>query len=204
MALLPWKYVLLASSVLIVTSMFGDKKKRARGGPLPISLEPPPVYTYTQVDPDEVEMQSTPLTRGQANFAIREAFIELEGKEPTDNELRMLSAHSGLETGNWGSGFHNYNFGNFRGSPYFKQRVPELIDGEWIKIDQTFKSFQVASDGALAWLKSLKRNWPTAFEVLDSGDTYEYARRLKEEGRIGGYYTLTLPIYADSLAKRYA
>jgi hypothetical protein len=172
--------------------------------PLAISPTPPPVYTYTSLGPNQVAMKSTPLSRGQANYAIREAFYVVEGRYPTDNELRMLSAHSALETGNWGTGLHNYNFGNFRGSPYFKQRVPEYINGQWVKVDQQFKSYATASDGAEGWLRVLKRNWPSAWAILDSNDPADYSDKLKNEGRIGVYYTASQDTYTSALTNRYA
>jgi hypothetical protein len=172
--------------------------------PLRMSMEPPAVYDYKQIGPDHYQMVSTPLTRGQAHYVIREAFKTVEGRYPTDNELRMLAAHSALETGNWGSGLHNYNFGNFRGTPYFEQLVPEFLFGKWTKVKQRFKSFKLASDGAVAWLRVLKKNWPAAWDLLDSEDPAAYASALKNQGRIGGYYTAPESTYTAALQSRYA
>lgn len=185
---------------------FPSGKKGTIDPPLPMSGDPPPVMTYAVKGFNWVEMKATPLTRGQANYAIKTAFREIEGRNPTSNELRILSAHSALETANWGEqgkGFHNYNFGNFRGKPFFKQRVPEFIKGKKVMVDQEFKSYTVASSGARGWLMILKKNWPAAWKALDSGSIAKYTSALKTEGRIGGYFTADEDYYTKALQNRY-
>jgi hypothetical protein len=185
---------------------FPKGKKGTTKYTVPISPEPPPVMKYKTLGFNWVEMKTTPLTRGQANYAIKEAFREVEGRNPTNSELRILSAHSALETANWaeqGRGFHNYNFGNFRGKPFFKQRVPEFIDGKKVMVDQEFKSYTVASSGARGWLMILKKNWPAAWKLLDSDNIAAYTSALKNKGRIGVYFTADEDHYAKALQARY-
>ena len=197
-----------AGAAVLGLAVGGLKKKKtyAQVSMPQMSSAPPPTYTYTPMGGQRVGMKTTQLSQAQANYAIYRAFMALERRAPTAAELKMLSAHSALETGNWKS-MHNYNFGNFitkAHNPHFVQRVPEKISGEWVKVDQKFRSYPDATSGAESWLRVLKGNWPAAFSLLSSNDPAAYSKALKTQGKYGGYYTQDESKYTSALESRYA
>jgi peptidoglycan hydrolase-like protein with peptidoglycan-binding domain len=118
----------------------------------------------------EIPDKSTPLTADQAAKAFNAAYQKVTGKVPSPDILNLLLSQSAFETGNWGAGIHNYNFGNKKatsGDAYI-QYFPcsEVING----VNQMFyppdpmcrfAAYKSATDGAVAYIKLLQErsNW---------------------------------------------
>jgi hypothetical protein len=146
---------------------------------------------------------STELTRAQARNLLAHTFAELEGRPPTVDELDMLAAHSDLETGAWRS-MWNWNAGNVTSSTssphYVLKRVLEYVDGEPVKMDVTFRSYDDARAGFRSFVSLVRRRYPRAWALLGSRDSDAYAAALKA----GGYYSAPLARYQRVLRERYA
>lgn len=192
----------VAFGALLMKSNRGDEDTEPGCEP----AEAEPAREYDPMGGTRFKRTPTPVSTARARGAIRAAFCEVFGAAPSPNQLRLLTAHSDLETDGWRA-MHNFNFGNvITGGvdrDHFLQLVPEFVDGAWVRVNQKFRSYSRASEGAADWLRQLERNWPEALDVAKTGNAGAYASALKR-GRKGAYYTAPEARYAGALESRLA
>ncbi len=151
------------------------------------------------------EDKITPISEGEAAYALRESWKKIYGEYPSLDSLALLWAQWALETGR-GRAIHNYNFGNIKCSgdeDYCMFRCNEIIKGRVVWFDppdrQTwFRAYNSAYEGALDYLTLLSKStrYQKAWEVLKLGDVYRFGHELK----VAGYYTANEEQYTKSLA----
>jgi hypothetical protein len=178
----------------------------ATSTPIPSSA---PLPTTSNVPPGELPNKSTPLTAEQAVKAISDGYLIATGKRPTPVILALLTGQSALETGNWGSGIHNYNFGNKKWSSGDKNwqffRCSEIVDGKEVFYDPPhpackFAAYGTAADGAAAYIRLLQSR-PHWWSGLQSGTVDGFIQGLTTAPK---YFTANPVTYRNVLGERMA
>lgn len=145
-----------------------------------------------------VAAQRTPLTGTQARDAIREAWINKYGSEPSERTLATLTAQWALETGR-GSSMMNYNFGGIKGTSPSGLTVEYGTREGWgateTRIRAKFRAYNTAAEGAEDYLSLLDRRYPNALAAARNGDPDSFVHELKR----GGYFTGNEEAYARSV-----
>jgi len=136
---------------------------------------------------------ATPLTKAQAEAALRAAFAAVVWRAPTSNEITLLLAHSAEEVGQW-QHMHGNNWGfvTTKGNrPYF--RLPNDA--------HLYRWYATPDEGARDWLLAIRDNWPDAWALIDSGDPTAYVHALKTTGRYGAYFEADEATYAAGVSR---
>lgn len=167
---------------------------------------PVPEYRHPLYRP----VRDTRLNAASAAAALRDAIIVVTGARPSREALRIIVAHSGLETGDWRK-MRCFNFGNSKSSlqwvhTYFHTGERDSktgktvmfdpphvrIDGETAKqreervVQTRFRAFTTAAEGATHHLRLLTGGrYAPAYARALAGDLDGFSREL---GRLG-YYT---------------
>lgn len=146
--------------------------------------------------PGQVEAKNTPLTIPQARAILKTALQTELGRAPTTAELKMLTAHSALETKDW-SRMWNWSFGNIQvgssGAKWFRLKHRDSSEDE-----NRYRAFESAEAGAAYYVKKLHSQFTQAWDLLGSGNTTAFANALKAKG----YYTGDAAKYAKNLAAK--
>ena len=143
---------------------------------------------------------------------IRSAYNTLEGTDPSNQCLAILTAQSALESGRWRS-CHRFNLGNVKAGQsyegyYCQFRCNEIIKGkvEWFDPPHSqtnFRAFMNLETGCLDQVAILKRRFSVAYAAAKSGDAPLFVHALK----ISGYFTANEAPYLKaviSLTNEYA
>lgn len=151
----------------------------------------------------------TPLTATQAMAALRNAFMAVEGAEPSAECMAIHTAQSALEAGRWKS-LHNFCFTNAKASATYVglfqcYRCNEQLKDGWhwyvpegelvggfgtgpkgkpLAVPdghpQTrFRAFANINAGALDHMQLVKRKWPEAWTAARGGDVAGFVHGLK-------------------------
>lgn len=164
----------------------------------------PPEYRHPLFRP----LQVTRLSPAEAAAAILAAVQAVTGRTPDVTALAILVGHSALETGNWGRGFKNWNWGNSKSStewPHTYFRTGENVGGRTVMFDpphvsrdpehvrQTrFRAFATAAEGATHHLRLLTGGmYRAAYARALAGDVAGFCALLYRPTPTStyGYYT---------------
>lgn len=150
----------------------------------------------------------TPLSKTAAEDALSEAFHDVFGSRPTQNQLALIMAQTALETGRW-TKIYNYNFGNIKATSVWRGNVTtfpcsEVKDGKETHYPAgdehcLFRAYPTAALGAVDYLELLDRrtHWR---EGLMSGDPKVFNNALTTPP---AYYTANKQKYGTALNKLY-
>jgi peptidoglycan hydrolase-like protein with peptidoglycan-binding domain len=185
------------------SQLIDDSLLKALGIAIPVAAAVVASTGSQQVLPNK----STPLTASQAADAFNAAYKEVTGEFPSVAVLGLLLAQSAVETGNWGPGIHNYNFGNAKATASFPTvqyfRCSEVVNGVLTYFDPPspvcrFQAFKTAKDGAVAYIKLLKgrSNW---WNGLHTGTTSGFVAGLTSPP---AYFTASPSAYEAGLNAR--
>jgi peptidoglycan hydrolase-like protein with peptidoglycan-binding domain len=153
----------------------------------------------------ELPDKPTPMSGEDVTEAISAGYQQVLKSIPSPNVLSLLVAEAAYETGNFGRGIHNFNFGNKKfssGDPHFQYfRCNEVING----VDQyfdppdphcKFAAYANPAQAAEAFVRLLhgRSVW---WNGLQSGNPTAFVSALKQ----GGYFTGDETAYAAGVAK---
>jgi hypothetical protein len=156
-----------------------------------------------EVMPDKI----THMTPEEAIKALSDGYKSVTGYRPNKLVLGLLAAQSALETANWQSGIHNYNFGNFKATSSDKYiqyfGCGEIIDG----VSQNypagdphcvFAAYPDAASGAAAYIRGLKNrsNWWNGLQTKTA------AGFIKGLTTPPAYFTANPATYLNTLEQR--
>ncbi len=146
-----------------------------------------------------VAAQRTPLTGGEAARALEAAWQELTGEAPADETLSILVGQWAHETGR-GRAMLNYNFGGIKGSsPTGASTVYRTREGSGaseIQLQDRFRAYDSAEQGASDYLSLLARRYPDALQAAQRGDASGFVQALKSRG----YFTGDEAAYSRSVS----
>jgi hypothetical protein len=155
----------------------------------------------------ELPDKPTPMTGEDVTKAISSGYQQVTKTVPSPNTLNLIVSQAAFETGNFGKGIHNYNFGNKKyssGDPHFQYfRCNEVIDGVNQFFDPPdphckFAAYADPSQAGEAFVRLLQGR-STWWNGLQTGNPSAFASALKA----GGYFTGDESSYAAGL-ERYA
>jgi hypothetical protein len=142
----------------------------------------------------------TPLSGSQASAAIRSAYVEVMGQEPSEGTLAILTSHWALETGQ-GKSMYNYNFAGIKGrGPEGFSVVMKTREGygdHAVQIRDGFRAYTSAEAGAKDYVSLLQRRYGSALEAAANEDPGRFASELKARG----YYTGDPELYSKSVTQ---
>lgn len=146
----------------------------------------------------------TLVTAPEALIALRDAWVERYGANPSRASLCVLVAHWALETGH-GKSCWNYNLGNVKsfqreGDDWCFFRCNEIIKGKvvWFDPDHPaccFMAYPSLPAGAAAYLAKLVKHFAPAWPAVLAGDPAAYSHLLK----VNRYYTADETAYTRTL-----
>jgi hypothetical protein len=144
--------------------------------------------------------KATPMTGEDVTKAISAGYRKIIGKNPTPGILNLLVSQAAFETGNFGKGIHNYNFGNKKfssGDPYFQTfRCNEFINGVEVWDDNCkFAAYDNPADAGAAFIKLLQGR-PHWWAGLQSGDSTTFVQALSTQPK---YFTGDPTVYLAGL-----
>ncbi len=146
----------------------------------------------------EVEVKSTPVSRGELRASIARAFEKVRGHVASEATLDILTAQASLETAN-GSKMNNFNFAGIKGhgptGATAKYKTFEVIDGKQIHIVDGFRAYDSLEQGAVDYVNVLGARFGKALGRAELGDVTGFAHELKASG----YYTASEDSYRDAL-----
>ncbi len=146
----------------------------------------------------EVAASATRLSGEQAASALGRAWRERFGHSPTRPTLSVLTAQWAHETGR-GRSMMNFNFGGIKGTgPSGLSAVYGTREGHGASerhVEDGFRAYHSAAEGASDYLNLLARRYPQAIEAADRGDPAAFVRSLHE----GGYFTASPESYQRSV-----
>jgi hypothetical protein len=137
---------------------------------------------------------------------LGDAWTSQFGTPPTSDQLMVLLAQWGLETGN-GASMIQYNVGNFKhvdgdGLDWTTFETTEVdSDGDTETLDQNFKAWPDLASGVAYYLGAMappSGRFAAAWPAVLAGDTDQFAFLLKQQG----YYTADESAYAAGLNAR--
>ena len=153
--------------------------------------------------PRELPDTITPIKLAELIPALWHAYRAVTGKTPTRQEISLLAAWWGLETG-WGKSCHCFNLGNAKsrdgdGRCWCFFRCNEIINGRVVWFDPPnpgcrFRAFESIEDGAADWVALIHSQFPEAAAALKEGPD-QVARAAKRRG----YYTADEAQYTRTL-----
>jgi len=131
----------------------------------------------------------TRLDRGQASAALRAAWQNVMGEEPSEGTVKVLTAQWAHETGN-GASMFNYNFGGIKGTGpsglTVSQRTREGFGANERTITDNFRAYRTAEEGAGDYVRLLKARFPGAVEAAKNADPQAFVHALKARGYFTG------------------
>lgn len=171
----------------------------------------------------------TKLTPREAVAALRVAYLEIEGAQPSVECLAIHTAQSALESARWKS-LHNFCFTNAKAGPNYAgffgcYKCNERLNGKWVYFvpegelvgafgsqlknaplpvpdghPQTrFRAFRTIEDGALDHMQLVKRKWPEAWTAARGGDVVGFVQGLKQRN----FFTADLAPYLAGVSSLY-
>ncbi len=185
----------------------GDYSQQVRVARVATTVDTtPPEYRHPLFRP----LQVTRLSHAEAAEALLAAVQAVTGRTPDVTALAILVGHSALETGNWGHGFKNWNWGNSKSSlewphTYFEtgerdpktsrtvKYFPPHVSRDPEHIRQTrFRAFANAAEGATHHLRLLTGGmYRAAYARALAGDVAGFCALLYRPTPTStyGYYT---------------
>ncbi len=149
--------------------------------------------------PGAVAPEHTPLGGDEAASALSSAYETVTGRAPTAKQLSLLVAQWSLETGG-GRAMMNHNFGGIKGQGpsglSTSYTTKEGYGATERTIQDKFRAYGSATEGATDYLQTLRARFPHAFEAVRAGDAAGFAHALKREG----YYTGSEADYTRAVA----
>lgn len=144
-----------------------------------------PVSSGSSVGPSTLlSDKSTPMTPDDVAKAIASGYKQVTGQSPTPQVLALMLAQSSFETGGWGKGIHNYNFGNAKatGSDKYYQvfHASEVVNGQTQFSDMKFAAFTNPADAGAHYVRLLK-NRPNWWNGLQTGTPEGFIQGLKTQ-----------------------
>lgn len=150
--------------------------------------------------------QLTPVPVSEMYAALRDAWRQLRGAEPSRASLLVLLAHWALETDR-GKECHCFNIGNAKHTPgdgrdYCQFRCEEVLGGKKVWFDPphpatSFRAFETLTDGVMDYMVLLIGQFGFAWPAVEAGDATEFCRRLKTKG----YYTADVAEYTSGVVR---
>lgn len=134
---------------------------------------------------------------------LRAAWRTQVQTEPRRTSLLVLLAQWSLETGGGGACIA-WNLGNIKhvpgdGHDYALFRTWEILRGQRVELDQTFRAYATLEEGAADYLATIRGRFGYAWPAVENGDVEDFAHKLK----LRGYYTAPERDYAAGLRARY-
>lgn len=163
-----------------------------------------PKFTPTEISSSarEVALQRTPLSGSQASDAIREAYAQKFGENPSEENLAILTAQWAHESGR-GAKMFNFNFGGIKGtSPEgmtVSAKTHEGFGKNQIQIRDHFRGYSSATEGARDYINLLERRFPEALEGAKDGDVSAFV-----DGLAKRHYFTANPADYEKAVKRLA
>jgi hypothetical protein len=153
----------------------------------------------------QVASTKTPVSPSDMWTSLGTAWVNQFGSAPTSDQLMVLLAQWGLETGN-GQSMIQYNVGNFKhvdgdGLDWTTFETTEVVNGETETLDQNFKAWPDLDSGVAYYLQAMappSGRFASAWPAVLAGDTDQFAYLLKQQG----YYTADEATYAAGLDAR--
>jgi len=149
--------------------------------------------------PRHVAPTRTPLSGSQAADALGAAWQGALGQPPTPRTLSILVGQWAHETGR-GKAMLNYNFGGLKGTgPSGASTAYQTHEGagaSQIQIQDRFRAYDSAEQGASDYLSLLSRRYPDALQAAGRGDAVGFVQALKSRG----YFTGDEGAYTKSVA----
>lgn len=149
-------------------------------------------------EPRLVAAVRTRLDASQASTALRAAYRNVVGEEPSEETVKILTAQWAHETGN-GASMFNYNFGGIKGAGpgglSVSQRTREGWGDTERSIVDNFRAYRSAEEGATDYVSLLARRFPDALESARGADPEGFVRGLKARG----YFTGNEAAYTRSI-----
>ena len=145
---------------------------------------------------NEVPQVSTPMTPTDIAHVLASVDSSL-----STNSLALILAQFDLETGGFGGGLHNYNYGNYThitgdGQNYY---IGDDKDGHHHPVKHKFVAFTDPQESAQFWITRMKVNRPQAWTKIVEADPQGYVRALKASG----YFQSTEAEYLAGVLPRY-
>lgn len=131
----------------------------------------------------------TPLSKNELFDSLKEGYVIVFGKKPSQQRLAMAWAQVSLENGR-GSKIYNFNFGNIGAS---KREPHFFISGH------RFRANDSSQEGAILYWKTITKMCSSVFPYFDAGDATGAAYQLRR----CGYYRVDKEHYAKGMKKLY-
>jgi hypothetical protein len=110
------------------------------------------------------------------------------GERPDEGTLAVLTAHWAHETGH-GKSMLNFNFAGLKGTGPSGMSASYMTREGWgdseVRLNQTFRAYRSAREGAEDYVSLLARRYPGAVAAAAEGDATAFVGALKD----GGYFT---------------
>jgi Transglutaminase-like superfamily len=185
--------------------IMADLKEDKRSILVPDDTPTTPALRKPRIGQVQVPSTATPVTPTDMWSAMGDAWLTQFGTPPTHDQLMVLLAQWGLETGNGASMIQN-NVGNFKhvdgdGLDWTTFETTEVVNGETETLDQNFKAWPDLDSGVAYYMQSLappSGRFAAAWPAVLAGDTDQFAYLLKQQG----YYTADEATYAAGLDAR--
>ena len=149
---------------------------------------------------------ATPVEKTDCMKALVNAWSQVFHERPKDDAVRLLCAHTGIETG-WGTKGYCYNLTNIRTSKYDYTYISgnEKINGQWVYFDADhpsdnarFRAFRTPQDFADAYIDLLSRMHQGSVAVLrGSCDPVAFCHAL----HASGFYTDDVDHYTSGFVQ---
>jgi hypothetical protein len=140
----------------------------------------------------------TPLSGQEAAKALEAAWTKTHGTPPSPSTLSILVGQWAHETGR-GASMLNFNFGGLKGTgpsgASTVYRTREGFGANEVQIQDRFRAYASAEEGAGDYLSLLQRRYPEALQAADRGDPAGFVQALKS----GGYFTGDPAAYTRSV-----
>ena len=137
----------------------------------------------------QVPPTRTPLSGQEAAQALEAAWTKAHGTPPSPNTLSILVGQWAHETGR-GASMLNFNFGGIKGTgpsgASTVYRTREGFGANEVQVQDRFRAYASAEEGAGDYLSLLQRRYPEALQAADRGDPAGFVQALKSRGYFTG------------------
>lgn len=148
----------------------------------------------------QVAPTRTPISGRQAAEALRSAYAQVTGEQPSQGTLAILTSHWALETGQ-GKSMYNFNFAGIKGKgPEGMTAVMNTREGygaNAVRIRDGFRAYSSAEAGARDYVSLLQRRYGAALDAARAEQPAQFAKELKA----AGYYTGDPALYAKGVTQ---
>jgi len=131
----------------------------------------------------------TPLSGQEAADALEAAWTQAHGTPPSPGTLSILVGQWAHETGR-GASMLNFNFGGIKGTgPSGASTVYRTREGfgpDEVQVQDRFRAYASAEEGAGDYLSLLERRYPQALRAAERGDPAGFVQALKSNGYFTG------------------